>query len=216
MNHEEERFVTFWTDYLEGELDEADMTELRGLVNDNPEYAKLAADTFRTHRLLGMLSQEKNWQQDAFVRETMSMLPDADNPFVDNVMKKLPSPVTTATPSRPFNWPLLVAFAAALVIAGSFIWQLGQLTPQTIATITAMDGDVRWTGDGGIQQDVQVGTDLYGGVMETLTHDSWIECTFEDGTKVTITGNSLVTLSEFAQQKTVYLREGNAPPKRKY
>ncbi len=49
----EERFVALWTDFLEGELDEAGHAELRTLLARHELLQKRAADLFQTHRLLG-------------------------------------------------------------------------------------------------------------------------------------------------------------------
>ncbi|MDP7290520.1 MAG: hypothetical protein QGH94_21250, partial [Phycisphaerae bacterium] len=60
----EERFSILWTDYLEGELDEGGLAKLRELLADDRRLVELAADSLRTHRLLGMAEQENRWQQD--------------------------------------------------------------------------------------------------------------------------------------------------------
>ena len=205
----EDRFIALWTDYLEGDLDDDRMSELRQLIEDNSQLAALAAETFRMHRLLGMLSEDRNWHQDAFVQETMAMLPDSPAEFVQDVMMQLPCPAPKVRPRLVPYWGIWAA-AALIAASCSIMWFSANIAPPVIATVTALDGDVQWTGDGGrVQRELRTGTKLYGGLLETLAHDAWIEITFNDGTEVTVAGHSLVVISEYEQQKTVYLREGN-------
>ena len=210
MNDTEDRFISLWTDYLEGDFDDQGMSELRQLIDDDRQLAVLAADTFRTHRLLGMLSQDRDWHQDAFVQETMAMLPESPTEFLSDVMMQLPCSSPAARPRLVPRWGMLAATAALFAVACSITWFTARIQPPVIATVTALDGDVQWTGDGGrVQRELSAGSKLYGGLLETLAHDAWIEITFNDGTEVTIAGHSLVVISEYEQQKTVYLREGN-------
>ena len=51
-----ERFVELWNDFLEGELGECGIAELRALVAADARLLKLAADSYQTHRLLGLLA----------------------------------------------------------------------------------------------------------------------------------------------------------------
>lgn len=105
----------------------------------------------------------------------------------------------------------LLAVAACLIVALTaglvFQWKS---TERPIARITAVSGSVQWTSDGGqVRTDLRVGTPIHGGVLETLTHDSWMECAFLDGTRVSFSGYSMATLSEHERQKILHLREGN-------
>ena len=66
------RFAELWTDYLEGELDETGIAELRELLAADQSLLKLAADMYQTHRL--------------FIREVLSRLPEEQDSFVSGVM----------------------------------------------------------------------------------------------------------------------------------
>jgi hypothetical protein len=208
----EERFSILWTDYLEGELDEGGLAKLRELLADDRRLVELAADSLRTHRLLGMAEQENRWQQDAFVAETMAKLPVGDEEFVDEVMDRLPC----CPPKRERTgilrlkaWHLAVAATVAAVLAAIILESI-ESGPGAIAHITALNGSVQLTSDGGrVRSDLQIGTQIHGGVLETLTHDSWVECAFLDGTVVSLSGYSLATLSEHERQKILHLREGH-------
>ena len=85
----DERFVELWNDYLEGELGESGIAELCALVAADDRLLKLAADSYQTHRLLGLLADESQARQDAFVRETLSRLPSNDERFVGDLMQRL-------------------------------------------------------------------------------------------------------------------------------
>jgi len=208
----EERFTLLWNDYLEGELGEEDVTELRELLAGNQQYVKIAADSLRTHRLLGMAEQERSWQQDAFVAETMGRLAVNADEFVDEVMHRLPCALPERT--RPGNLKLrtwhIAAAAAAVAVLTTVIVRTTASGPTTIGRITALNGSVQWTSDGGrVRTDLEIDTPIHGGVLETLTHDSWVECVFLDGTRVSLSGSSLATLSEHERQKILHLREGH-------
>ncbi len=78
-----------------------------------------------------------------------------------------------------------------------------------IATITGLNGSFQWTGDGGlVYQELGVGAELSGGTVEGMTPGSWFELEFNDGSTVTISGNSMLTFSELGQ-KELHLKEGN-------
>ena len=210
----EERFTVLWSDYLEGELDETNLAELRELLAGDQRYVELATDSLRTHRLLGMAEQEKAWPQDAFVADTMAKLPSKGEEFVDTVMHRLPgSPQkrerTGILKLKAWRLPLAAAAAAAAILATIIIASV-EPGPMTIAHITALHGSVQWTTDGGhVRTDLEIGTPIHGGVLETLNHDSWLECEFLDGTKISLSGHSLATLSEHERQKVLHLREGH-------
>lgn len=207
----EERFRVLWTDYLEGELNETGLAELRELLAKDQHLAELAADSLRTHRLLGMAGQESSWQQDAFVAETMAKLPVNGEEFVDEVMHRLPC----CPPKREGLeilrlkvWHLAVAAAALVALTTIFIHNLHP-APRTIARVTAVNGSVQWTSDGGrVRADLEIGTPIHGGVLETLNHDSRVECEFLDGTKISLSGHSQATIYEHQHQKILHVREG--------
>jgi len=100
-----------------------------------------------------------------------------------------------------------VAAAAAVLIAG--VYFLRPSAGPQIAIITEMNGALQWTGDGGrVVRDLQSGHSLRGGTLESLSADSWAVLKFRDGSTVTVSGRSTLTISE-DRQKQMHLREGN-------
>jgi len=171
---EDERFIELWNDYLEGELDESGITELRDLLAKDDRRLQTAADSYRTHRLLGLLVQDTKSGQDEFVRETISRLPAEADEFVGTVMRQLPPGKTKQARMRVGKW--LAALAAAiLLLAGTYF--LAPRAESKIATITELNGALQWTGDGGrVVRDLEAGSLLHGGTLESLSADSWAPC----------------------------------------
>ena len=98
--------------------------------------------------------------------------------------------------------------AAAAVIALVAVVLLQRNAP-VIATITALDGTVRWTGDGGrVSHDLKPGMQVPGGTLECLSVDSSVAFRFLDGSTVTLSGLSKLTLSE-PGRKELHLRAGH-------
>jgi ferric-dicitrate binding protein FerR (iron transport regulator) len=105
------------------------------------------------------------------------------------------------------GWPWGLAVAASIALIAS-VYLLRPNAELEIATITEMNGALQWTGDGGrVVRDLEAGSSLRGGTLESLSTDSWAVLTFRDGSKVTVSGQSMLTISE-DQQKQVHLREG--------
>lgn len=100
-----------------------------------------------------------------------------------------------------------VAAAAAVLIAGIYFLHPGA-EPQ-IATIIEMNGALVWTGDGGrVDRDLEEGQSLRGGTMETLSANSWVKFEFRDGSTVTMSGQSVLTITA-REPKVLHLRRGS-------
>ena len=211
--NDDERFIELWNDYLEGELDESGMAELRALVGRDDHLLRMAADSYQMHRLLGLIAQDTESRQDDFVAETLARLPADGAHFIEGVMQNLPQgssrKVTTAR-MRLAKLPVAIAAAAAAVvvlIAGVYFQRPS--AEREIAKITGLSGSLQWTGDGGrVFHDLSVGTELPGGTIEGMAPGSWFELEFNDGSHVTISGNSMLTFSDHGQKK-LHLKEGN-------
>jgi len=81
-------------------------------------------------------------------------------------------------------------------------------TPQ-IATITASSGPIQWTGNGGrVFRNLEVGSKLSGGTIDALAPESWFELKFNDGSQIAISGNSMLTFSDYGQ-KELHLKGGS-------
>ncbi len=207
----DERFIELWNDYLEGDLDESGIAELQALVAGDDRLLRMAADSYQMHRLLGLMAQDSPSRQEDFVRETLARLPADDAHFVDGVMQHVPqgSPRKRAT-ARMFltKWRVAIAAAAVVVLIASGYFLFVNVDPE-IARITELSGSVQWTGDGGrVIHDIEVGSSLRGGTLESLSADSWSTLAFRDGSTITISGQSMLTISE-REPKELYLHVGS-------
>jgi len=207
----DERFVELWNDYLEGELDESRIAELQALVAGDNRRLQVATDSYQIHRLLGLIAQDSSSRQDDFVSETLARLPADHGHFVDGVRQRLAHgtpPQGTPARMRPAKWPAAIAAAAVLALVASLTLLQPNVAPE-IARITGLSGSVQWTGDRGrVAHDVEVGSSLSGGMLESLPADSWGTLAFHDGSTITISGQSMLTISE-REQKELYLRVGS-------
>ena len=106
------------------------------------------------------------------------------------------------------GWPWAVAAAASVALIAS-VYLVRPGAELEIAKITGLNGSLQWTGDGGrVFNDLRVGTELPGGTIEGMTPGSWFELEFNDGSTVTISGNSTLTFSDYGQKK-LHLKEGS-------
>lgn len=119
----QDRFAELWTDYLEGELDEQGLAELREMLANDDALVKLAADLFQTHRLLGAIAAEASTQQDDFIRETLSLLPENQDAFVSRVMSNVEQPIIAPVPAHSFlNRGMLVAAMLLIGFLTFYFW----------------------------------------------------------------------------------------------
>ena len=124
-----------------------------------------------------------------------------------------------------FQRLLLTAAAVVIVaLAGSLFYQQSRaerriaeiieinqmpLPDVFIAKVIGLSGSLVWTGDRGqIEREVRVGTKLAGGTIEGTAPDSWFELEFNDGSTMMISGNSMLTFSDYGQ-KAMRLKQGN-------
>lgn len=140
----QDRFAELWTDYLEGELEESGLAELRELLAADENLVELAADLLQTHRLVGLVVAEEPARQDEFIRETLAQLPEGQDEFVGQVMSQLEranDPPQTARNERRANSNRLWV-AAALILMGVTLfsfWPTGQ-TPILVDETQQGDG----------------------------------------------------------------------------
>jgi len=208
---ENERFIELWNDFLEGELDESGTAELRAFLVADEDLLRLAADSYQMHRMLGLIAQESDSRHEAFVGETMARLPAGDNDFIEEVMQHLGRDTTGKSKRASVlgaKWHMVIAAAAAIVVFASILL-LRPEPEKKIAKITGLSGSLQWTGDNGlVLHDLTVGADIPGGTVEGMTPESWFELQFNDGSSVTVAGNSTLTFSDLGQKK-LYLKEGS-------
>jgi ferric-dicitrate binding protein FerR (iron transport regulator) len=108
--------------------------------------------------------------------------------------------------TRFASWPWVVAAAIALTTS---LYFLRPIAERPVAKVTGLNGSLQWTGNGGrVFHDLSVGAELPGGTVEGMTPGSWFELEFNDGSTITISGNSTLTFSDHGQKK-LYLKEGS-------
>ncbi|MEM0897759.1 MAG: FecR domain-containing protein [Verrucomicrobiota bacterium] len=114
----------------------------------------------------------------------------------------------SSTP-RPRISPVLLGIAAAVVTLLVSAALLYFDAEPEIAQITGIDGAVRWIDHRGrIISDLEPLDMLTGGTLEGLNADTWAEIKFLDGTLISVSGHSALTISELEGQKILQLREG--------
>ena len=119
--NQEERFSQLWADYLEGELDEAGMAELQELMASDNKLVEEAADSFQTHRLLGLSSQDTS---EDFIQDTLAQLPQSQDEFSSEVMSRLPGQTGWQKLFLQCGWGV-----AALLVIGFFLVVKGTKAP---------------------------------------------------------------------------------------
>ena len=200
----DERFAELWTDYLEGELDEGGIAELRELLSADEALVRPAADSYQTHRLLSLVAQGSPESRESFVRETMARIPADGSSFVGGVMSRItPQPGERRAPAQRalvLRWLPGVAAAAVLVVLGAILLRAPEAEPDA-AQVTEMVGAVRWTsGDGEVADGLAAGALLSGGTLEALGPESWCTLRFRDTSTVTLSCSGRLTISRLAQK----------------
>jgi len=137
----EKRFAELWTDYLEGDLDDAGVAELEALLAADESLRARAADLFQTHRLLGFALQDSPAARESFVSSTLARMPLSDDAFVESVMERVHPGTRQLHRATRTRW-LLVAGVAAIVlcaVAASLFLRAGTTRPRPqefLATLT--------------------------------------------------------------------------------
>jgi hypothetical protein len=183
--------------YLDGNLLPDEKPKVADLLRNNPEARTFLREVAEHAVTVADMERVERSQQ----REL-----EARQDWVGNQREALSG--IKAPRIRFAGWPWAVAAAACVALIASIYFQW-PITKPGIAKITGLSGSLQWTGDGGrVFYDLSVGTELPGGTVEGLTPSSWFELEFNDGSTVTISGNSTLTFSDHVQKK-LYLKEGN-------
>jgi len=132
--------------------------------------------------------------------------------YVDQFVIRLRKAISAEDAPQSFRprqfWVWAIGIVAVVGLVASFLLTRGDSYSQVVE-ITELNGSLQWTGDGGVVvRDLHVGSLLRGGTLEALTADAWAQLEYRDGTQVTLSGRSSVTLSGL-QQKELHLREGS-------
>lgn len=234
----DERFVELWNDYLEGELGESGIAELRALVAADDRLLKLAADSYQTHRLLGLLADESQARQDAFVREALARLPSNDERFVGDVMQRLTNDIqrdkstgeadtvrhrslrdrtlpvaerksTLRTALRA--WPSAMAIVVLVLLTASAFAFLSTGKPR-VARVSKVTGSSQFFGSSGkTENSLSTGSFLVAGdTLETRSCDAWVTLDLMADASLTIAGQStLRILQGEADEKRFELMRGS-------
>jgi len=188
--------------HLRGELSESEKERLAELLDSDSSAREDFVEQVRWDtRLADVLRESGNSHES--VRE-----PEAK----ETAEAGLPLPTETMrarTPAKTFAKALLAVAAITIVALTASLYFQRPSAGQPIAKITGLSGPLQWTGDGGrVDFDLRVGAELAGGTVEGLAPGSWFELTFSDGSTATISGNSMLTVSDQGQKK-LHLKAGN-------
>ncbi len=125
----------------------------------------------------------------------------------------LPSEVSRAETSPPRSWwgpaGWLAAAASLMLGLGAVFWPDHEATPAVIATLDFADGAVHWSG--GIEDaksELAPGDELASGNLVVESASGAAQMTFRDGTRLTVTGESEISIAE-TDRKHLTLRRGN-------
>ncbi len=184
--------------------------ELKSLIR---AYADGTIDESQFQKLDNILKSDSDTRQ-VYLHELNLISALEDIAIAEGAGVTQPSIVTTdqnKTTTRfgkaTSRWQLVAtAVVLALMISG-VSWMLRG--PKTIGSLSELHGSMRWTGNNGeVVRDLAVGERLSGGTIELLTADSWVVFRFNDGSTVTLSGESELTISE-QNRKELHLRRGS-------
>jgi len=102
-----------------------------------------------------------------------------------------------------------LAAAAAIAVAAVLWFPNADVASSTVVHVVDLDGPVRWIDGGEETSPIEIGDRLPGGILETLSPESWAEVEFADGTSVSLAGHSSLAVSLTEGRKVLRLREGN-------
>lgn len=189
------RFDELLGGIIDGDLSAEEMAELATLVGEHPAYAEQLQHQLEAAEMIALAEDELRHPAlfTAALEARVGEL-DADDPFVS----RLRSDVRHGPRwRRPYTW-LPWGVAAATIIGAVALWaSFGQATAEAkIVELVEVQGQVRWTGDGGqIDAAPKAGQKITGGTLDSLSPDAWATLKFPDATSVTIGGLSSLTIS---------------------
>jgi len=201
------RFEQLLGRLLDDELTPDELAELIDLLKASPDRQGVLQDQLEYAEALAQAHDDLR-RSSLFIATLESRM--SEDPFVTGVTSALSTgstPTSRISIERAVGWYRRVAAAAIVLLVASLLL-LRPISEPRVATITGLNGGVLWTGPGGhLTEDLTVAARLTGGTIEGTSPDSWVELRFHDGTKVTLSGSSMLTFSDDGQ-KVLRLKEG--------
>ena len=205
------RFEMLMSQWLENDLGPSELSELEKLVKEHPVCLQELQEQLETS---DMLAQSQDLLRDStrFVASTRSRL--VEDQFIEGVRSRIVHKSGRSHLGKKqlsgwmTRWYSALAAAAILFVTVTLYLLPGHSDSESVR-IVHLRGAVQWAGDGGqITRNIGPGRHLPGGTLEGLAEDSWIELEFEDRTRVSLTGQSMLMLSQ-QQPKQLHLRRGS-------
>ena len=188
--------------HLRGELSESEKERLAELLDSDSSARKDFVEQVRWDTRFAEVLRESRDRRGK-LRE-----PNVNQSAQAMFAQRTPT-MRERTATTTFTRTLLAIAALTIVALTASLYLQRPSARREIAKITGLSGSLQWTGDGGrVFHDLSVGTELPGGTIEGMAPGSWFELEFNDGSTVTISGNSTLTFSDHGQKK-LYLKEGN-------
>jgi len=199
--------------YALGSITPEQLSQLEHSLKSDTEARELFLHEMSIHAALDDASAGFDTLSQEISRESGFGAPGASEPRVSDMSTAVNAGHSSGLRQRERSFRELVraltAVIAVSMIALTVSLYVTRQTPSPrIARITGVAGPLLWTGDGGrTMKDLTVGTELSGGTIEGMVPETWFELEFNDGSTVTISGNSMLTFSDYGQ-KELHLRKG--------
>ena len=194
--------------HLRNELDDAEREQLAQWLDSDPELRRSFVEQVEWDtRFAEVMRASQGADDSAFLAATDDNAASSLEPE-SQARRQADSSLAIGSIDRfPLARILLAIAAIVIAVLGSSLYS-HRVDDRPIARITGLSGSLRWTGDRGlVESDLAVGTVLTGGTVEGMTPNSWVELEFDDGSTVTISGNSMLTFSD-QSQKELHVRDG--------
>ena len=191
---------------IDDTLSPNELEKLTQTLREHPERHQLLRDQLETADLIAQTEDEL---RDGRRFVATVLVRTSDDPFVEVVATQLNKASSKKNIERAL-WVVIPLLLAIIVISG--IVFRGQ---SPVLRIAEVSGPVLWTADGVVVSETLDGRAIRGGTLDSLSVDSWAVLEYSDGTRVTISGLSRLTVAN-GPQKEVRLGQGrlsvNASP----
>lgn len=200
----EDRFQDLLGCLLDGEMSTDELAELVRLAKDDPSRRREIQIQLEAAEMIA-LAEDDLRDSALFASALRGRI--FEDPFVSRVRLQLKRGDRLRRPVPLLPWGVAAAAVLAFVATGGLLWQT--TAEATVAELIEVSGPIQWTGDGGQVDTTPKGSRrLSGGTLESLAPDASATIRFLDGTAMTISGQSTMTISA-ERQKIVHLRRGS-------